>query len=156
MKALAVSLPLLIILTSFFAVRIISYRTKKRKRYQRIRALKKNGLRIAVDLEKCTFSEDDFAEEEPHNLHYDKKYTYKGLWNVICGKPFDYDYRTQYATTVFYNAEIDNDTICFSKTIPKDVVTLTFLFQIQKETYIYVDKNNYENHYFDLSFLYQE
>ena len=41
-----------------------------------------------------------------------------------------------------------------SSIIDKDELTLKYLMQRQKVTYIYIDKSDRSNYYFDLEFLY--
>lgn len=113
----------------------------------KINELKSHGLKIPVDLKNCSFSE---------SIKRIKKGTiYSEIVDrLFLNKPQDYYDKVSIETQLYYECVIKNKKCRFiSKKINTDFMTLSMLFEKYNETIIYVDKDNINNYYFDLTFI---
>jgi len=122
---------------------------KKYKKRLKIEKLKKEGLKLSVDLRDCYFSEIRHEREDVGPSAEVFNYFFRG-------KPFYSELRNEIEERciVYYETKINGKKYFFSsETIPANAETLSVLFAIKENTYIYLDKKNKHNYYFDLSFL---
>lgn len=121
--------------------------------------IKTNGEKIVVDLAKCDIKQNDYVEER-------EKY---GTGNYVTTLDIERDIQAWDALTdstrntkkvqvnqavLIFNNNHNGKTERFvSRVIPFDRVTLLFKLDAQKETTLYVDRNDRNKYYFDLDFL---
>lgn len=127
-----------------------------------INDLKENGEKIQVDLTQCELKEHNYIEEKEKYGHKNDLLTLniereiQGS-NTLGGGSMRNVEQVQVKQTViiFYRQNIRNGQTekFISRVIPKDKVTLSFYLDTQKQTTLFVDKNNRERYYFDLDFL---
>jgi hypothetical protein len=125
------------------AIRLIKKVLKTRK----IKSLKSNGIKLPVDLKKCSLSE--------YSNRIEKGTVYKEIIDrLILNKPQDYYERTFFETILIFECVLKNKKCCFiSEKINSDSLTLSLLIEKYKETTIYVDREDTNRYYFDLEFL---
>lgn len=111
-----------------------------------VKYLKKNGLRIKVKLSDCKISSNSWQEETS------KKYTRSFL-----EKPEVVIHHRSSSSVSYHHVFKDGTTKLFtSYMIDKSHEELAFIFTfVQKETYIYVNRQNHEDYFFDLDFIYE-
>ena len=114
--------------------------------------LKLNGEKILVTLPECEIKE-NFYYEEVDRVHSSKAQSY----NAMIGQGYrNVEKQSRYATVVVYNytnpktGELKK---FISPIIQKDKISLDFLLNEKKETFIYVDRNDPNTYFFDLDFL---
>jgi hypothetical protein len=119
-------------------------------RRREIQRLKVSGEKIKVDLTKCEVLGNSYSEEQVISHSQ-----LAGLSSI--SNPDSNIRRVSVKQSVFEcKFEVNGETLTFqSPTLNKDRITLQFLLEHQKETYIYIDKGNPDNWYFDLEFLEQ-
>jgi hypothetical protein len=120
--------------------------------------LKNSGEKIVVDLSKCEIKENNYSEERPRD-NYPVVVTPIFTGDI---EFFDGIYDNRYNTkTVDVNQSVliykhlhnGVEEKFISKVIPRTKEDLNFKFYLQKNTMLYVDKNNRKRYYFDLAFL---
>ncbi len=112
--------------------------------------LKTNGLTVEVDFNKCEIKSNNYREE------IEKEYSYMSKYEAI-------DELTGRDTRVFNN--VNNCVILFetkingekaifkSPLINEQEINLKILMAEKKKTYIYVNKQNKDEYFFDLEFI---
>jgi len=114
-----------------------------------IRRLKKEGEKIDIVLLDCDFLINNYTVEKEISSNY----KVQGLDTIYNGrrsvKNIDYD---QIVLVHEYIVNGKSEKF-YSQTIFKEEITLRFLLEKQSRTFIYVDKKNRDNYYFDLEFL---
>lgn len=115
-----------------------------------INRLKTNGHKIVVDLLECEIKSNNWASEGPR-YENDKIQ----MLNAVGGDPeLNVKYVDNMVSKILYKTEFMGKEYDFiSRSYSKDVHTLRMLLDIQKNTNIYLDKNNSNIYYFDLEFL---
>ncbi len=128
--------------------------TTKNNEYEiRKENLIKNGLKIEVDLSKVEIKSSDYREQIIDN-GYSELSTYKAL-DALTGKD-NREYNDIKESILIYQVQVVEDNFKFySPVIPKDAITLQFLLNNQKKTFIYQDKLDKNNYFFDIEFLYK-
>lgn len=125
------------------------YEKKEEDINARILELKQKADKVRVDLSVCEIKTNSYSEQ------VDKVKNYKA-------KAFDplYDsdksienINSNEAVLIFETEKYGEKEHYYSPVIYKDEITLRFMLDKQKETYIYIDKENRSNYYFDLEFL---
>lgn len=153
---------------AFFIIGIIILRkipsNKQKQEFEKIKAeiqnLKTNGIKINVDLLKCSIKENHYFEEkdkygsENYITTFELERNIQAV-NILFGNSIDNSEKVQVLQTVLiYSANLNRETTTFiSRTLPFDRINLLFKFEKQKETVLYVDKKDSKNYYFDLDFL---
>ena len=116
----------------------------------RIKTLKKNGEKISVVLFDCEIISNAWTQER-------RRYVDKNIpmWNSIGGDADKNVVKTSTNISVIKcKLPLNGRTKTFkSGIIAKDKVTLQMLLELQGTTFIYVDKKNPKQYYFDLEFL---
>jgi hypothetical protein len=121
-----------------------------------INDLKTNGEKLKVDLENCEIKENHYYEEQDHfkNASDIELLTAKDLiylYNKLNYTPSDN--QTYQSVVIFKTNYKGKDRTFYSPTIPKDKNNLLFKFGEQKTTTIYIDTNDSDKYYFDISFV---
>jgi len=127
-----------------------------------INDLKANGEKIIVDLVKCEMKGNTYTEE---TIKYGNKNDFLTLgiereieaWNALGGDSLRNTENVDVAQTVIIYSRPNSKTgiieTFISRVIYKDEITLSFYLERQKQTTLYVDKNDRKKYYFDLDFL---
>lgn len=126
--------------------------TFKKANQNEVSSLKKRGKKIKVDLSRCQVMFNSFVEEREINASY----RVKGF-NALGDDRRNVEHIKINKAVLLYEQEIDGKMQKFySQTIPIDKMTLNILMDRQKQTYIYVDRNDNTDYYFDIEFLKKE
>jgi hypothetical protein len=105
--------------------------------------------KILVDLNSCEIKANNYTEQVVDQRSYRSQ-----AFDTMRGSPKKYgDIYINQAMLIFETEKYGQKERYYSPTIYKDEITLRFLLDKQKETYLYIDKNNREKYYFDLEFL---
>jgi hypothetical protein len=127
-----------------------------------IKDLKTNGEKIQVDLTQCAIKEHNYMEERSKYGHSNELLTLEVErhiegWNAISGGSMRNVEQVQVKQAVIiyehHNLQNGNTEKFISRIIPKDKMTLLFYLDRQKQTVLYVDKNDRNKYYFELDFL---
>ncbi len=121
--------------------------------------IKTNGEKIKVDLLKCEIKQNNYiVEKEKHgtgsyittlDIEHDIQ-----VWNALTDSIKNTDrVQVNQVVLIFDNSRNGKTEKFVSSVIPIDRVTLLFKLDKQKETTLYVDKNNRSKYHFDLDFL---
>lgn len=124
-------------------------RRNSKKALERLRIFKIEAQKIPVQLKSCKIKQTVRYEK------IDKSYNQQkidALDSHFCDIQRD-DTKELVSCMVTYKATFNGRSQTFHTYIDKDELTLQFLFARQKTTYIYVDKLDKNNYYFDLEFL---
>lgn len=109
-----------------------------------------NGLKIEINLSKIEIKSSNYREEIIDN-GYSK---YKALDTL--SETDNREYNTIKECILVYETQVSEKKFkFFSPIIPKDEITLRFLLNNQKTTFIYQDKTDPGNYFFDIDFLYE-
>ena len=110
-----------------------------------IMRLKNEGNKIVVDLAKCSIN------------NYVKQNTKTTILNEINdvlynpNKKYSPDW---YILKLYFTSDYKNKSVQFeSEKITVEIESLPILLEQQKETIIYIDKENSNNYYFDIEFI---
>jgi hypothetical protein len=113
--------------------------------------LKLNGEKILINLTDCEVKE-NFYFDEVEKVHSSRAQTY----NAMTGQDYrNVEKRSRYATVIIYrytNSKTGESEKFISPIIEKDKISLGFLLSAKKETFIYIDRNDPGNYFFDLDF----
>jgi len=123
-----------------------------------IKELKQNGNQLKVDLDLCELKQNDYYEETDYYKNAsDAELMLAADYVYLYNKLKFQDAETHiYQTVAIYKTNFKGkETTFVSPTIRKDKTNLLFKFEIQKNTTIYVDKNDPAKYYFDIDFVYQ-
>ena len=110
---------------------------------------KLSGDKILVDLNSCKIKTNNYTEQIERRRNYRAQALdemYDSNENII-------NREVNQTVLVFESDKYGTKKQYYSRTIFKDEITLRFLLDKYKETYIYVDKNNRDQYYFDIEFL---
>lgn len=112
--------------------------------------LKRNGIKIPVDLSKCQIKSNSWVEERERYMN-----SRVAFWNEVGGdSEMNVEKVESIQSRIEYSLMSNGIFQTFlSPTIAKDETTLRILLELKKETVIYVDRDNFNNYYFDLEFL---
>ena len=112
--------------------------------------LKQTGIRIPVDLTNCKVKSNRWTTKV--EKHSDLRVVFL---NEISGHGDKNVERIESnISRIEYTCEFNGQRRKFSSpTIAKDNATLRILLEIQKETAIYIDREDYKYYYFDLEFI---
>ena len=152
--------PIIIIFSVIFAIYLIfkieeyrskrSYEKSREKYLEHLEIFKQQAEKIPVDLNKCKIKQ---------KTHYHQKNRQKGYATVFdaydaykSNKPV-YDTKERSTCMVTYKTKIGHIPYTFHEYIEKDEFTVRVMFAKRKKTWIYVDKKDIKNYYFDLEFL---
>jgi hypothetical protein len=105
--------------------------------------------KIKVDLNNCKIRANNYTEQVEVVKNY-KAQAFDALYDSSKNIA---NVNINQAVLIFETDKYGEKERYFSPTIYKDEVTLRFLLDRQKETYIYVDRDNRSKYYFDLEFL---
>jgi len=122
--------------------------------------LKTNGEKIVVNLDQCEIKENNYSEEKERFKSGDMlgfEPRFEGdiqFWNGL----YDSGYNTEIvdvnqSVLIYTHQHNGVEEKFISKVIPRTKQDLNFKFYLQKNTMLYVDKNNRKRYYFDLTFL---
>jgi|LakMenEpi03Aug12_release.lakeMendotaPanAssembly.Ray.scaffolds.fasta_scaffold731268_2 hypothetical protein len=121
--------------------------------------IKTNGEKIKVDFSKCDIKQNNYVEEKEKygtgsyitTLDIERDIQ---AWNALTDSTRNTErVQVNQAVLIFDNSHNDKTEKFISRVIPFDRVTLLFKLDKQKETTLYVDKNDRSKYYFDLEFL---
>jgi hypothetical protein len=133
----------------FVLVRDWSFNLKIRKRKNPVTSIKKSGEKILVDLRKCKIKSHSYFVEVEKNDSYKVK-----ALNAIYDETLNTEHIEINQCIIECKIIIDNKSLkIVSPVINKDEISLSFLLDNQKTTYVYFNKINKE-YFFDLDFLY--
>lgn len=124
-------------------------KTERQRFKAEIDKLKVTADKIKVDLNSCEIRSNSYSQQIPKE---------KDSRSVLLDAMYDPDSNIRNIeinqAVVIYETDINGQREQFySPPINKDAITLSFLLDRQKETYIYVDRDNRSEYYFDLEFL---
>ena len=129
----------------------VRFNQDRRERRRFIDDLQANGEKIAVDLTTCEIRSTDYTETRDRS---DDSYSYSyGSMANIDRSSYTVDVRQSIFIFQQENARTGAMERFVSPVIPKDMTTLSFYFDQQHQTNLYVDKNDRSRYYFDLDFL---
>ena len=148
--------PIIFLFSVIFAIYLIikideykskrSYKKSRKKYLEHLEIFKQQAYKIPVDLEKCKIKQ---------KTHYEQTIPQTGA-NIIAAyeaytsdKPV-YDTKERRICTVTYKTKIGHIPLTFHEYIEKDEFTVRVMFAKRKKTWIYVDKKDIKNYYFDL------
>jgi hypothetical protein len=127
--------------------------SRDRKARQNLKAeinnFKLTADKIKVDLNNCKIRANNYTEQVEVVKNY-KAQAFDALYDSSKNIA---NVNINQAVLIFETDKYGEKERYFSPTIYKDEVTLRFLLDRQKETYIYVDRDNRSRYYFDLEFL---
>jgi hypothetical protein len=121
--------------------------------------IKTNGEKIKVDFSKCDIKQNNYVEEKEKygtgsyitTLDIERDIQ---AWNALTDSTRNTErVQVNQAVLIFDNSHNDKTEKFVSRVIPFDRVTLLFKLDKQKQTTLYVDKNDRSKYYFDLEFL---
>lgn len=121
--------------------------------------IKTNGEKIKVDFSKCDIKQNNYVEEKEKygtgsyitTLDIERNIQ---AWNALTDSTRNTErVQVNQAVLIFENSHNGKTEKFVSRVIPFDRVTLLFKLDKQKETSLYVDKNDRSRYYFDLEFL---
>jgi hypothetical protein len=112
--------------------------------------LKNNGMKIIVDLTTCEIQTGTFKKEKEEISYLDEL----GGIDILldAGKMPEPDQYEQ-SVLIYKHKTTSGKTVKFYGPTSKNKKTLEILCVMQKETTLYVDRNDYDHYYFDLEFL---
>jgi len=114
-----------------------------------IEKFKLNSEKIPVDLNNCLIKTNNYTEQIEKESGY-RAQTLDALYD----SSKNVESVNVYNAVLIFETEINGQKEKFySPTINKEEITLRFLLDRQKETFIYVDKGNRKRYYFDIEFL---
>ena len=138
----------------YFAVRNV-HATINEATNQWIDYLKTSGEKIPVEFSQCEIKENAFFENSQKNIS--KSEAYGEIYKAVFKEPeYNSTQRSSSAAIVCYTYENPKSGIIetfISSPVAKDSITLSFLLEEKKSTFIYVDRNNRNKYFFDLDFL---
>jgi len=133
-------------------VYLIVEKTKRsgRPKVGRPRDLKITGIKVPVDLTKCVIKSNNWTDEVER---YDIPRV--AFLNEVSG---DSDKNVEMVESnlsrIAYSCDFNGKhSTFFSPPIAKDKTTIMILLEMQKETAIYVDRDDSRRYYFDLEFI---
>jgi hypothetical protein len=115
-----------------------------------------NGEKIRVEFKNCEIKE-NFYYEDVQKLHSDTRvYAFFALTGTVQSEAITTKESRHSAVVVykFSNPRTGELQTFISPVITKDKVTLSVLLDQQQLSYIYADRDNSGNYFFDLSFLF--
>ncbi|HEV8512226.1 MAG TPA: hypothetical protein VGQ59_03085 [Cyclobacteriaceae bacterium] len=113
--------------------------------------LMREGVKTEVDLNKVEIRSNNDREEIINEENYGVD-RYRALDDLVGRDSREFSDIKQ--SVILYEAEIlGTKRKFYSPVIPKDEITLQFLLSNQKITFIYFDRLNENNYFFDLEFL---
>ncbi len=123
-----------------------------------INQLKESGEKIRVELAKCEIKSNDYSEEKdryPSGILATSYERDVQVWNYILGDEIKNTEMVDiYQSVLIYQSTYMNkDKTFISGIIPIEHTTLLFKLDNQKDTFIYIDKQDPSKYYFDLDFL---
>jgi hypothetical protein len=123
---------------------------KKIPNAKRVKDLKVTGIKIPVDLTKCIVRSNNWTTEEER---YDIPRV--AFLNEISGhSDKNVEMVESNLSRIEYSCDFNGKRTTFlSPLIGKDKITTTILIEMQKETSIYVDRDDNRYYYFDLEFI---
>ncbi|HSY60977.1 MAG TPA: hypothetical protein VK796_03830, partial [Cytophaga sp.] len=148
-------LGVIMVFIGFISITLLNKKIEKRAK-NAYEAWKENliqtGLKIEVDLSKVKIKSSNYREVIINN-EYSGQSKYKAL-DALAGND-TLEYNSIKESILIYETQLLEKTVkFFSPIIPKDEITLQFLLNNQKHTYIYQDKLDQNNYFFDIEFLY--
>ena len=125
-------------------------KTHEKEMFERRQRFKQQAHKIPVNLADC--------KVKKHRVHYQKKQRciQSERFDAVDSRVFGLhrnDTKEMHSCTISYKTEINGKPVTFTTDVGKHEMTVYALFDRQKTTYIYVDKQDIENYYFDLEFL---
>jgi hypothetical protein len=143
---------ILILLIGFWLIKKVVSRKDKEMEEEIVREkenFKQNVEKILVNFDNCKIKSNNYTEQ----IEKDKNYRVKTL-DALYDSSKIIEYIEVNSAIIEYETKINGKNVKFySPTINKDEITLRFYLAKQKETYIYFDKENINNYYFDTEFL---
>ena len=142
-------------LIGFYLIFLV-FRSRKNKVAKEIASwkanLKLNGEKILVNLPECEIKE-NYYFDEVEKVHSSRAQSY----NAMIGQDYrNVEKQSRYAAVIIYsysNPKTGASKKFISPVIQKDKISLGFLLNEKKETFIYADRNDANNYFFDLDFL---
>ena len=117
--------------------------------HSEFKRLVEHGEQITVDLKQCKIVSSNYTEELPRSSSERIQWLDSLSSNNTLTEQVEFN-----QTQVIYTLDdLTGTRVFISPVIEKDKATLSFLLDLQRETTIYVDVQNPEIYYFDLSFL---
>jgi hypothetical protein len=115
--------------------------------------LRLNGEKIIVDFTNCEIR-NNFYYEEVNKVYSSEARAY----NSLIGQDYrNVEQQSRHTSVIVFsypNPRTGEKLTFISPVISKDRITLEFLLGEKKQTVIYADRNNPENYFFDVEFLY--
>lgn len=151
-------------IAGFFIIRSLpQYKSgaEYRKFMREIEDIRSNGMPVRVELSRCeikdhTYIEEAFPDKGPSAMSFFTHLEeYVKEWDRVTYHKAD-GQKEICQSILKYTCDYCGASKTFiSPVIRKDKATLIFLLDNQKETVVYVDKNNADRYYFDVGFLYE-
>lgn len=143
----------LAMIIGYFLIKIgISNNTKKQKQelaYD-LNIFKSTAQKIKVNLNECKILKNNYQVSIDTGL---ENHGYQALDALYDSSRLQKHNTVNQSIIVFETNVNGRNKKYLSEVIPKDAITLSFLLDKQKETFLYIDRDDYENYYFDLEFL---
>jgi hypothetical protein len=126
-------------------------RRRDKEKEKLVSKFKANSEKILVDFDKCEIISNNYVEEvetESFNNNQAWEALYDSERNVK-------KVEVNQARLLFEADRFGTKEKFYSSMICKDEITIRFLLAKQKETFIYIDKNDKDRYYFDLDFIFK-
>ena len=139
---------ILLLIPAIISMIIVTIGPSEETTIANLKELKASGLRIAVDLIKCRIVTNSWTQTRPE----------KKDGEIVVNALTDNSYENRTTdeavlSRVICTCVVNGKKRTFrSPTIARDKVTLKLLLEAQKETNIYVDRDDARYYYFDLEF----
>ena len=116
------------------------------------KGLKNSGNEIEVDFAQCKLKSNKYREEVEQGYTPTSKYM---ALDVLVGRD-NTEYNNVDQSVIVFETELRGEKVTFySPLINKEKMTLEFLLADKKSTKIYVDRQDNDNYYFDLEFIWE-
>ena len=114
-----------------------------------------NGIKREIDLNHCKIKYNNFKEEiTEDDDSYKIRSNYEHLDHFITGKDLR-EFKEVKQSVIIAETDFNGTkTKFYSPIIDKDPISLQFLLADKKKTFIYIDRYNSSNYYFDLDFIF--
>jgi hypothetical protein len=120
------------------------------KRKKELEDFKSTAEVIKVNLNNCTIKTNNYTQE----VLASRNYRVQALNTVLKSEKNVEFVNFNQSVLIFETTIFGQKKLFRSETIFKDEITLRFLLDFQKETNIYIDKQDSNDYYFDTEFLY--
>lgn len=112
-------------------------------------SFKENAVKVKVNLDECEILTNNYVKENSPS-----DYNSVSIFDLFNSNDASNGNQELSQSVIVYKKELNNAIITYySPVVYKDASTLRFHMGSQKHTYIYINKDNPESYFFDISFL---